>query len=349
MKKNKLFYCLITLSLTAFACVCFITCSFDNPIISKWWDDSEPEYIPITKMIPQVTYDTVIEHDIIYKQVFVQLPPQIIHDTIVKEVEVERDVPVYIFQTIIEKVPEIVYVTIINNTDYDVTINNTINNNTQAASGKTDLTEEDIIKYIKEHTDDVLDIIKNDPNWKDILKEIIKEIPPEELITYLTDDQIKYIIQQQPPQIILQTLNIVDIEYIVFAGNAEQYNGPPGTGGNTPLTDQEKSSNNVSVSGIAKALKDNSDYLILLHGHANPTEFSETEKEQLMKLSVDRAKAVETELRKQYKAINGGNDIDDSRVTVSGYGGDKNLFGQNTAYTALNRRVEMILVWVGVN
>jgi len=210
--------------------------------------------------------------------------------------------------------------------------------------------EDDIIQYIHDHPREVIEIIKGEDNWKEILKEIIKEIPPEEIIEYLTDEQIKYIIQQQPPQVILQTLNIVDIEYIIFAGNAEQYNGPPGTGGNTPLTSQEKSSNDVSVSGIAKAMKDNPEYLILLHGHANPTTLNDPDEiGDLMKLSEDRAKAVEAELRKQYKAINGGVDIDDSRVTVSGYGGEKNLFGQNTAYTALNRRVEMILVWVGVN
>jgi len=343
MKNNKFIYRLITFALTALACVCFVTC--ENPIMEKWWVESEPEYIPITKMVPQVTYETVIEHDIIYKEVFVQLPPEIIHDTIIKEVEVEKDV--YIYEKIIEKVPEIVYVTI-TNTVYETIHDTIIEEVVKTVPG--DPTEDDIIKYIHDHPDDVIQIIKGEDNWEEILKEIIKEIPPDVLITYLTDEQIKYIIQQQPPQIILQTLKIIDIEYIIFAGNADQYNGPPGTGGNTPLTDQEKSSNNVSVSGIAKALKDNPEYLIMLHGHANPTTLNDPDEiGDLMKLSEDRAKAVEVELRKQYKAINDGVDIDDSRVTVSGYGGEKNLFGQNTAYTALNRRVEMILVWVGVN
>jgi len=342
--KGKIFFNFLFL----LACVCFVTC--ENPIMEKWWVDPEQEYVPITKMVPQVTYETVIEHDIVYKQVFVQLPPEIVHDTIVKEVE--KDVPVYIYQTIIEQVPQIIYVNITNNIttnmSYD-TINNSINDNAkETVAGPP--SEADIIKYIKEHSDEVLNIIKGQDNRKDILKEIIKDIPPEDLVNYLTDEQIKYIIQQQPPQIILQTLNIVDIEYIIFAGSANQYNGPPGPGANTSLTAQEKSSNDVSVSGIAKALKNNANYLIMLHGHANPTTLNDPDEiGDLMKLSEDRAKAVEAELRKQYKAINGGTDIDDSRVTVSGYGGEKNLFGQNTAYTALNRRVEMILVWVGVN
>jgi len=347
MKSKKLFYFLITLALTAFACVCFVTC--ENPIMEKWWveKETEPEYIPITKMIPQVTYETVIEHDIIYKQVIVQLPPEVIHDTIIKEVEVEKDIPVYIFQTIIEQVPYIVFVTI-TETKYE-TIHDTIIQEVEKIVHDPP-NEDQINQYIKDHTKEVLEIIKQDPDWKEIIKEIIKDIPPEDLVTYLTDEQIKYIIQQQPPQIILQTLNIVDIEYIIFAGSANQYNGPPGAGANTSLTAQEKTSNDVSVSGIAKALKNNPNYLIMLHGHANPTTLNDPDEiGDLMKLSEDRAKAVEAELRKQYKAISGGVDIDDSRVTVSGYGGEKNLFGQNTAYTALNRRVEMILVWVGVN
>jgi hypothetical protein len=352
MKNKKYFYFFITLSLAALFCVCFVTCSFDNPIIAKWWvdKDSEPEYIPITKMVPQVTYetvyDTVVNYETIHDTVFVQLPPEVIHDTIIQEVEKDVPVPVYIFQTIIEYVPEIIFITI-TETKYE-TIHDTIIQEVEKIVHDPP-TDEQINQYIKDHTKEVLEIIKQDPNWKEILKEIIKDIPPEELVTYLTDEQIKYIIQQQPPQIILQTLKIIDIEYIIFAGNADKYNGPPGTGGNTPLTSQEMSSNAASVSAMAKALKDNPEYLIMLHGHANPTEFSDAETEVLKKLSEDRAKAVEDELRKQYKALNGGVDIDDTRVSVSGYGGEKVLFSQNSAYTPLNRRVEMILVWVGVN
>jgi len=403
MKNNKLFFCVIAL-----ACVCFVTC--ENPIMEKWWVEKEPEYIPITKMVPQVTYETVVEQEFIYRDIFIQLPPEIIHDTIIQEVE--KDVPVYIYQTVVEKVPEIViekvpeyiyetviekvpeyiyetviqtviqevpvyvYQTIVEKeieerTIYEIvyqTVYETVHDTVMRDPTEDEIKDyikdnpkeiielikddpdfKDIIKeYIKENPAEVIEIIKQDPNWKDILKEIIKEIPPEDLVTYLTDEQIKYIIQQQPPQIILQTLNIIDIEYIIFAGSTSKYNGPHEAGANTDLTPQETSSNNASVAAIAKALKDNPDYLIMLHGHANPTAFSDAEIGDLMKLSEDRAKAVEAELRTQFKAINSGVDIEDKRVSVSGYGGEKVLFGQNSAYTALNRRVEMILVWVGV-
>ena len=345
MKSKKLFYFLITLALTAFACVCFVTC--ENPIMEKWWveKETEPEYIPITKMIPQVTYETVIEHDIIYKQVIVQLPPEVIHDTIIKEVEVEKDIPVYIFQTIIEQVPYIVFVTI-TETKYEIIHDTIIQEVEKIVSGPP--SDDDINKYIKEHTKEVLEIIKQDPDWKDILKEIISNIPPEELITYLTDDQIKYIIQQQPPKVILETIDIIDIEYIIFAGNATAYNGSHATGANTDLTAQEKNSNDATIAAMAQSLKDHPDYLMILHGHANPTSSSQSEVEDLMTISKARADAVNAVLETKFSQIGGDTSGWDTRVSAKGYGGEKNLTVTDSSYAGLNRRVEMIMVRIGV-
>jgi hypothetical protein len=306
--------------------------------MKTWWEEPQPEveYVPIMKMIPQVTYETIIEHDVIYEPVFIKLPPELIHDTIIKTET--------IYETVIKEVPVYVYETI---TKYE-TIYETIEKIVYDTKTVTEPpTEEDIINYIKDHTEEVIDIIKGQDNWEEILKEIIKDIPPDEIINYLTDDQIKYIINQQPPQIVLQTIQIIDIEYIVFAGNADKYNGPHGAGATTDLSAQEKNSNDVSVSDMVRALKDHPDYLIMLHGHANPTEFTDGETGELKKISEDRAKSVEAELRTKFKAISGGVDIEDTRVSVSGYGGEKILFGSNSAYTGLNRRVEMILVRVG--
>jgi len=337
MKNRKFVYCLT-------ACVCFMAC--ENPIMKTWWEEPQPgskepevEYVPIMKMIPQVSYETIIQHDVIYQPVFVQLPPEIIHDTIIETQTIYetviKEVPVYVYQTITETKYETVYQTV------EKIVHDTV---TVTAPP----TEEDIINFIKDHTTEVIDIIKKQDNWKEILKEIIKDIPPDEIINYLTDDQVKYIINLQPPQIILQTIQIIDIEYIIFAGNADQYNGPHGAGAATDLSAQEKSSNDASVSDMARALMDHPDYLIMLHGHANPTNFTDGEIGELKKLSEDRAKSVEAELRTQFKTINGGIDIDDTRVSVSGYGGEKNLFGSNSVYAGLNRRVEMILVRVGI-
>jgi len=262
-------------------------------------------------------------------------------------VPIKKNIPVVtqqtvyetIYKQVVQYVPEYIYQTI---TEYQTVYQKVIEEVPMP------VTEEDVIEYIKKNFDKVMTIINESPDKEEIIKTIIQSIPADKMVDYLTVDQIQYILEQQPAHVILQTINIIDIEYIIFAGNAEAYNGPHGDGGNTDLTDEEKSSNDKSVAAIAKALKDNPDYLIMLHGHANPTEFTESEKDKLEALSLSRANAVEAELKTQFKKLS-GTDIEDTRVSVSGYGGEKTLYGSNTAYAALNRRVEMILIRLGVD
>jgi outer membrane protein OmpA-like peptidoglycan-associated protein len=277
--------------------------------MQKWWEDPEPkapevEYVTITKMIPQVVYDTiyeaVIEYERIYINIIEQLPPNIIYE--------------YVYEIV-----------------YDILVR--------------DPTEDEIREYIKDNLIEVIKIIKEDPKYIEIIMEVIKEIPPEEIYIYLTDEQIKYVIQQQPPEVILQAVKIIDIEFVIFSGNSVTFNGNSPVGG-TNLSAQEKSANETIVNVMAQALVDDTDCLIMLHGHANPTTFTEGEKGELEQISMDRAKSVETALRAKFKTYSGGKNIDDTRVTVSGYGGGKNLFGSNSTYAGLNRRVEMILVQV---
>jgi hypothetical protein len=313
--------------------------------MEKWWEEAETpevEYVPITKMVPQVTYETIIEHEFIYETVFVELPAEVIHDTIIESVTEYQ--PVYIYETIIEKVPEYVY-EVIKETEY-VTIYEIIIEEVEKIV-LLPPSKEDIIEYIKENPTEVITIIKENPNWKEILKEIIKEIPSDEIITYLTDDQIKYIIQQQPPQVILQTITIIDIEYIIFSGDASAYNGNSPSGG-TNLTAQEKNTNETTLAAMAKALVDHPDYLMILHGHANPVTSSPTEIAELMSISTARANTVDAVLKAKFVQLGGGIAGWDTRVSASGYGGEKNLSVTNSTYAGLNRRVEMILVRVGI-
>ncbi|MDR2730831.1 MAG: OmpA family protein [Treponema sp.] len=359
--KNKI------ILLTALAFLCLIGCM--NPIMEKWWVEEEREYVPITKNIPIGTQQTVYET--IYKQV-IQYVPTYIYEIIFKTEyvtvyeDVIKEVPKYIYETVIETKYETIYETVfetVYETIHDIVevkiyvpptdeqIKDYIKDHSDEIITiiKDDPHFETIIKeYIRDHFDEVIKIINNSPNSEEIIRKIIESIPPDVITNYLTKEQIQYILEQQPPQVILQTITIIDIEYIIFAGNADKYNGPHGPGASTDLTAQEKSSNDASVSDMAKALKDHPDYLIMMHGHANPTSFTEGETGELKKLSEDRAKAVEEELKKKFKALNSGVDIDNTRVTVSGYGGEKILFGNNSTYTALNRRVEMILVRVGI-
>lgn len=214
---------------------------------------------------------------------------------------------------------------------------------------------EDVIVYINNNPDEVIKIIRENETVYKTIKEtiikeltneeiidIIREIPPERIVEYLTEEQIKEILMKNQVTV-MQSIYIVSIEYIIFAGDSQEINGdamPPAV---TNLTTQEKNYNTSTVTATAKTLADNDNYLIMLHGHANPTQFTDGETLELEALSTNRARAVETQLKADFQSYKGYS-IDNSRVSTSGYGGDKNIMPNNSPYTPLNRRVEMILL-----
>ncbi|GBU29488.1 hypothetical protein R84B8_03055 [Treponema sp. R8-4-B8] len=411
--KNKTV--ILIFSLIAFVSIYFTACQ--NQIIETWWKE-EPDYIPLYKYIPQVTYDTIVQEKIVYQTVFEQLPPETVYET------VYVDKPVY--QIVYEKLPpEVIYEQLPPEKIYETvevvkTVYQDVIQYIQTPPDKDSIIEwlsnpaneddvKEIVKKIKElypdafteyvdvpvppeiiyqeveviktvyqnvteyiqtppdkdsiiqwlkdpaNKNDVEEIIKEikDLIPEDVIKEIIKEIPPKDIMEYLTDEQIQYIVSQQPSHMILQSIRIIGIEYVIFAGDSSVVNGPHGPNANTNLTDQEKAFNSSTIKEMAQQLEDHPSYLIMLHGHANPTLFTEGETVELSQLSNDRANDVRRVLMAEYNGINGENPINytnpsdnpdlKDRVSCSGYGGEKVLFGNNTAYTALNRRVEMIL------
>jgi len=279
----------------------------DKDTIIQWLKDpaNEDDAKEIIKIIKEQYPNDFIDY------IYVQLPPE----TIYKEVEVIKTV----YQDVVQYIP-------------------------------TPPDKESIIKWLKdpENANDTKEIIKEIKELipEEVLKEIIKEIPPKDIMDYLTDEQIKYIVSQQPAKKILQSIKIIGIEYIVFAGDSDKVNGPHGPKASTNLTAQETAYNTSSIKEMAKLLMDNPTYLLMLHGHANPTEFTDGETLVLETLSLNRANDVRRVLLEEYNnlPVNPANNLKfDDRVSCSGYGGEKTLFGDNTQYTPLNRRVEMIL------
>ena len=322
MKKGT---ALIVFVLLVLVCVGFTAC--ENNIIRKWWEEGqnpEIEYVPIIKLVPHFIYETIVEK--VPKIIFVNLPPE----TIVEYVNLPPEI-IYeiIYETIekeviVEKIIEIVTEVII---EKEIILNPS---------------PEEILVFIKENPEVIIEILVEN---HEILKEIIKYLPPEVIYEYLTDEQIKYIISQQPPEIILQNISIVDIEYIIFAGESSEFNGPPGLRGTTALTPQEMNSNMGNVIVIAQALVNNPNFMLILHGNANPVTGTDEEKEELIKISNERAVSVAKALNEEYRKHPKGADgvYPSNRVTTSGYGGERNLAGGSTPYAGLNRRVEMIL------
>ncbi|MDR0312044.1 MAG: OmpA family protein [Treponema sp.] len=191
-----------------------------------------------------------------------------------------------------------------------------------------------------------LEIIIKDVTDQDILN-YIKDLPPETIFQYLTEEQKQYIkekipptviIQQLPPQILLQSISIVDIEYIIFSGDATAYNVNSPTPGGTNLTTQEKATNDDIVKVMAEMLR-NKNYMLILHGHANPVTGTAAEALQLTQISQDRADAVKAKLKLVYT----GQEPLDNRITANGYGGERNVSMPASTTSSLNRRVEAIL------
>jgi len=320
-------------SLIVIVSICFTACDITNPIIGQWWVEEEPEYIPLFKYIPQISYETMVQEEIVYKTVFVQLPPETITEYVYEQLP-----PEIIYETIevIKEVPE--YITVYQNVIQYI---------------QTPPDKDSIINWLKDPANagdvsTIINIIKTQIDPDDV-KNIINQIPPEEIINYLTNEQIQYIVSQQPTQRILQSIKIISIEYVLFAGDSSTVNGPHGQSAQTDLTDQEKAYNLSVINGMAQLLKDEPNYIIMLHGHANPVTFTDGERSDLTILSNSRAADVRRVLMADYNIIDGNQPADyenpnlKDRVSCSGYGGERVLFGNNSPYTALNRRVEMIL------
>ena len=339
MEKNK-----VVIILIIFLCISFVTC--DNPVLKKWWVEDEPEdyyYVPIMKMVPEVYYEEIIQHEIVYETV--------IKEVTVYEKIVEQLPPEVIYEYIYEQLPpevitEIVYETEVVEVPVEVEVIVTL-----------PATKEDFIYWLENEAspEDIQEIIKVIKKYLTIddIKEIIQETDPKELIKYLTDEQIKYILTQQSPEKFLQSLTVINIEYIIFAGDSDKYNGAPGTSGGTPLTSELIKTNNTIMTSTANLLHDNYDknYLVLLHGHANPVTNTPQELAELQQLSTNRANSVKDKLKMELGVLGITNsttpsldDFMNDRVSTEGYGGEGNIAQSSTSYAELNRRVEVIII-----
>jgi hypothetical protein len=168
-----------------------------------------------------------------------------------------------------------------------------------------------------------------------------------------------YIEKPMPPEILMQYIEILSIEFIIFSGNQTNYNWPSTIIGGTSLTIQEQSTNNDIVQDIVDELRNNNDYFLILHGHSNPVNFTQSELEELSVISTERAVAVQNAVAMEYNGkplaspstpppsqfippISAGHDLI-GRISTKGYGGGRNVAGPSSSYAGLNRRVEAIL------
>ena len=177
--------------------------------------------------------------------------------------------------------------------------------------------------------------------------EVIKEIVIERYPEYVNiSGETIYVDKPLPPEMLLQHINIIDIQFIIFAGESVEFNGPPGSDGKTALTSQEKKTNESIINYFADELKeDDKEYFVIFHGHANMITGTQEEALELEILSTSRAAAAAEKLFSVYEYAGYGDpDVDlANRVTTKGYGGGRSISGSISSYSGLNRRVEAIL------
>jgi len=208
-------------------------------------------------------------------------------------------------------------------------------------------------------------IIKDVPTI--IYETIITEMPVvvekivERIITVI-DPQILVVYEQLPPEILLQHIEIIAIDFIIFSGDAIRYNGPHGPTATSNLTIQEQNTNNLIVEEVLVTLIDDPECFLILHGHANPVDFTQAELNELNRISNARAEAVRDAIAWRYDDIfsrtlqAGRSPPEDQgipemaaghvlaeRMSTRGYGGGRNIAVSSQAYAGLNRRVEAIL------
>ena len=69
--RNAVIFCLIMMLSMALS-----TCSWENPVIEKWWtnEDEDYNYKAIIKDVPHLIYETIIQEKVIYDTIIAEIP-----------------------------------------------------------------------------------------------------------------------------------------------------------------------------------------------------------------------------------------------------------------------------------
>jgi len=150
-----------------------------------------------------------------------------------------------------------------------------------------------------------------------LVPSVVVEIVEKEVIEYIYEYIYQIIIPHWPTvpppslpaiEVIAEHIHILNIDFIIFAGNQEQFNLGPGAGASTYLTPEETRRNNFIALEMAQSLDyqweriimgsatDEFPYFLILHGHANPVTGTLGEITELTALSENRAASVKREM-----------------------------------------------------
>ena len=139
------------------------------------------------------------------------------------------------------------------------------------------------------------------------------------------------VIRALPPSEIIKRIMINQVEYIIFAADVSRFN--------YGVDRDAQALNELVLNHAARLLRENRDYHVRLEGHANPVSGAAGELEELVKLSTERAEEVARQL------IARG--VREDQVVVIAYGGARVLVNATDHdHWNMNRRVELMIIQV---
>lgn len=137
------------------------------------------------------------------------------------------------------------------------------------------------------------------------------------------------VIRQLPPEEIIKRVMITSIEFILFGPDIGKYN--------IGIDRDAQQLNEMILDQTAKMLKDNPALRVRIEGHANPYTINVSEIDELMTLSAMRADTVASQLKAR--------GVSEDQMVIIHYGGTRTATSDWDIRNR-NRRVEMILLQV---
>ena len=149
---------------------------------------------------------------------------------------------------------------------------------------------------------------------------------------YVEKTQYVEIVRTLPPEEIIKRIMISAVEYILFAGDIGRYN--------VGIDKDAQGLNELVLNTTAKSLNENPALRVRVEGHANPVTTDPNEADELMVLSAMRANNIAEQLRAR--------GVSDEQMVIISFGGTRTVTSDHDIWNR-NRRVELILIQIDEN
>ena len=140
------------------------------------------------------------------------------------------------------------------------------------------------------------------------------------------------IIRTLPPNEIVKRILISQVEYIIFGPDTSQFD--------EDIDADARALNTMVLAQVTQTLKDNPDFRVRIEGHANPVTQEPKEAEELIALSEERAKEVARLFEER--------GVESEQIVVIAYGGTRTAASDHDHWN-MNRRVELIVIQIDTN